>query len=50
MPANKRITVEKDAFDGLLARLLQTKPIKSSKIKTRGDRSKGKPILAAPAR
>jgi hypothetical protein len=41
------VFVEKKAFDGLLSKLMNTRPTKAAKIKTRGDKSKGTPIIQA---
>ena len=44
----KKLVVEKEKFDSLLSRVLQTKPAPREKIETSGKRGPKTPILAKP--
>jgi len=44
----KSLKVSKEAFDSILAKVLESKPIPRSKIRTKGKNSPKTPILAKP--
>jgi hypothetical protein len=44
----KKVIVPKEKFDGMLSRILQSKPLSRDEIKSTGKRGPKTPILAKP--